>query len=221
MTATSVTWATLLLLYVGFFGWYTSCEGPLTPEEIARYEIVLREMSDSPDGLAKWRTFMESDTGDDFVMLNAIEMRATPTPGPGIEPGETSDAVLARYTRPFLARALRSAAHPVLGGRAAAPALDTWGIAGAEEWTDGGLVRYRSRRDLLEQIVALRDADGPRIHAFKIAAMEKTIAFPLDPWFQLGDPRLVLALVFVVVGLAVQLARARASARSTAATPPP
>jgi hypothetical protein len=219
MNATRVTWATLIVLYAGFFGWYTSCAGPLTPEEIARYERVLAELSDSPEGLAKWRTFMETDTGDDFVMLNAIEMRATPAPGPGIEPGETSDEVLARYTRPFLGRALRSAAHPVLGGRAAAPALDTWGIEGAEEWTDGGLVRYRSRRDLLEQLVALREADAPGIHAFKIAAMEKTIAFPLDPWFQLGDPRLVLALAFVIVGLTVQLAGTRSSARPAAAAP--
>ena len=44
-----------------------------------------------------------------------------------------------------------------------------------------------------------------RIHEYKIAALEKTIAFPLDPWLQLGDPRLVLALVFAVVGQAVSL----------------
>jgi len=43
------------------------------------------------------------------------------------------------------------------------------------------------------------------IHDYKIAAMEKTIAFPVDPWFQLGDPRLLLALVFLVIGLSVQL----------------
>ena len=30
--------------------------------------------------------------------------------------------------------------------------------------------------------------------------MAKTIAFPLDPWFQLGDPRLVMALVLGLVG---------------------
>ena len=38
-------------------------------------------------------------------------------------------------------------------------------------------------------------------------AVEKTIAFPLDPWFQLGDPRLVLALLFLVVGFAWQALR--------------
>jgi hypothetical protein len=49
--------------------------------------------------------------------------------------------VLARYTGPFLGRALRSAAHPVLGGSSATGALDLWGIDGAERWSQGGLVR--------------------------------------------------------------------------------
>ena len=40
-------------------------------------------------------------------------------------------------------------------------------------------------------------------HEFKVAAMEKTIAFPLDPWFQLGDPRLVLALILGMIGFAL------------------
>jgi hypothetical protein len=42
------------------------------------------------------------------------------------------------------------------------------------------------------------------IHAFKVAAIEKTIAFPLDPWFQLGDPRLVLAMLLLIIALLLQ-----------------
>ena len=37
-------------------------------------------------------------------------------------------------------------------------------------------------------------------HEFKVAAMRKTIAFPIDPWMQLGDPRLVLALLLGLIG---------------------
>ena len=33
--------------------------------------------------------------------------------------------------------------------------------------------------------------------------MRKTIAFPIDPWLQLGDPRLVLALVLGLLGCAL------------------
>ena len=33
--------------------------------------------------------------------------------------------------------------------------------------------------------------------------MRKTIAYPIDPWFQLGDPRLVLGLLLGLLGCAL------------------
>jgi hypothetical protein len=195
-------WAALAVFYALFFGWYTSFGGPLTPDEIESYVAALTERGADPVRLERWRRFMEDDTGDDFAMLNAIQLRDTPKQVEGVHPGDTSAEVLTRYTEPFLGRALRSAAHPVLYGFAGRDALDLWGIEGAERWTQGAAVRYRSRRDLMEQAVAV----GPSgIHDFKVAAMEKTIAFPLDPFYQLGDPRFVLALLVAVAGLAWHL----------------
>ena len=56
----------------------------------------------------------------------------------------------------------------------------------------------------MDQIVAM--VDGPPIHNLKIAALEKTIAYPLDPWFHLGDPRVILAFVALVLAKVVTLA---------------
>lgn len=198
------TWFALALVYALFFIWYTPFGGPLSDAEIEHYTEVLNKVSNSPERLKVWVGFMQSDTGGDFAMLNAIELREKPTPGPGIEAGDSSEAVLSKYTTPFLGLALRSAAHPVLMGKAAAPAIDLWGIEGAEHWSQGGLVRYRSRRDLMKQLEAISTSTDLGVHHFKIAAMEKTIAYPLDPWFQLGDPRLVLGLFFLVLGLGGQ-----------------
>jgi hypothetical protein len=207
-------WIALALLYAAFFAWYTPLRGPLTPEEIESFVAILRERDVPEERLTVWIRFMETDTGHDFAMLNAIDLRAVPEPVPGVRPGETSEEVLSRYTRPFLGRALRSASHPILLGRAAAPAMDVWGIEGASEWTHGGLVRYRSRRDVMQQAAALARMGDDNIHAFKMAAMEKTIAYPLDPWFQLGDPRLIVALAFAVIGLGVQAVAASRRARA-------
>lgn len=44
-------------------------------------------------------------------------------------------------------------------------------------------------------------------HEFKVAGIAKTIAYPIDPWFQLGDPRLLLALMFLLIGLVYQALR--------------
>ena len=37
----------------------------------------------------------------------------------------------------------------------------------------------------------------------------KTFAFPVDPWYQVGDPRLVLALLLSTIGFAVASLRGR------------
>jgi hypothetical protein len=37
---------------------------------------------------------------------------------------------------------------------------------------------------------------------FKIAAMKRNFAFPVDPWLNFGDPHLALALIFLVAGSA-------------------
>ena len=192
--------AALLAVYLAFFAWYTSLRGPLSPEEIDHYLGLARGSISSEDGdLERLRGFLESDTGDDFVMVNVIEYREPPTRVPGVEPGDSAADVQAKYMEYMWPALLRRASHPVLMGQAAAPALDVWGVENADHWSMAGLMRYRSRRDLME--VATNPEFGGR-HDFKIAAIAKTIAYPIDPWMQLGDPRLVLGLLLLVVGLA-------------------
>jgi len=65
-----------------------------------------------------------------------------------------------------------------------------------EIWDMGGLVRYRSRRDFLEIVT---DPVFSSKHHFKAAALEKTIAFPVEPDFNLGDPRLLIGLLVLSV----------------------
>jgi hypothetical protein len=199
MTRTQSLWLILFALYGAFFSWYTSFGGPLTDEEITSYMTAFenRQPAPSPDRLATLRKFMEEDTGDDFVMINVIEMYETPMQVEGVEPGESSDDVLAKYMEFMIPELLSRACHPVIYGQAAAPAMDLMNAEGMERWSTGAGMRYRSRRDVLA-ISSNPAFQGS--HEFKIAAMAKTIAFPIDPWMQLGDPRLVLALLFGVIG---------------------
>ena len=78
--------------------------------------------------------------------------------------------------------------------------MDLMNAPGMERWTRGAAMRYRSRRDLME--IATNPAFSGS-HDFKVAAMRKTIAFPVDPWFQLGDPRLLMALFLGLIGCAL------------------
>jgi hypothetical protein len=202
MTGTRWIWLILFAIYAAFFSWYTSFGGPLTDEEIADYVALLesREPPPTPERLAQMRQFMEEDTGDDFVMVNVIHMYEEPLQIEGVEPGETGDEVLAKYMA-YMAPALFSrACHPVLYGLAASLAMDIMNADGMEQWTAGAGMRYRSRRDALE-ITTNPAFQGS--HEFKVAAMAKTIAFPIDPWFHLGDPRILLALLLALIGCAL------------------
>jgi hypothetical protein len=38
-------------------------------------------------------------------------------------------------------------------------------------------------------------------HKYKIAALEKTIAFPVENQFYLGDPRLLIGFILLIIGL--------------------
>jgi hypothetical protein len=212
MTKTRLTWAALGLLYLAFFSWYTSFEDPLSEAEVERYlALLMKARPDaSPEIEAIVREFLETDTGDDFVMWNNIEMRETPLPVEGVEPGETSSEVLAKYMEYMTPALFARACHPVIIGKAASAAPEMFGVEGVRNWTTAAGMRYRSRRDMLE--IATNPAFQGS-HEFKSAALNKTFAFPIDPWFQLGDPRLLLALVFLVVGLGVSWLGARSQAR--------
>ena len=202
-------WLVLAVLYVAFFYWYTSFGGPLTPEEIDHY-VGLMQARDpqargrSAEDVAGVRRFLEADTGDDFVMVNVIELREPPSPVEGVPRSETAGQMLARYMEYMWPALLSRACHPVLMGMAAGPAMDLMGVEDldrAGDWSQAGMMRYRSRRDLLD--IATNPEFAGR-HEFKVAAMAKTIAYPIDPWFHLGDPRILLALLFLVVGFAWQ-----------------
>ena len=199
MTTTTWTWLIIVVIYLAFFSWYTSFEGPMTEAEIGHY-LELSKTQDpdsSAEDLARIRAFMEEDTGDDFVMINVVHLYDTPLQIDGVAPVDTTDDVLAKYMEYMLPAMLSRASHPVFQGPAVSPAMDIMNAKGMEIWSAGAGVRYRSRRDLLE--IGTNTAFAGR-HEFKVAAMVKTIAFPVDPFNYLGDLRLVLALLLGLIG---------------------
>lgn len=209
MTPIRWLWAILIVLYLSFFSWYTSFGGPLTEAEIEHYMSLMAAngQGDDPEARALLRRFMETDTGDDFVMVNVIDLYETPMQIEGVAPGESSPEVLSKYMEYMYPALFSRACHPIFVGSAANEAMDLMNADGMASWTQAAGMRYRSRRDLLE--IASNPAFAGS-HEFKVAAMRKTIAFPIDPWFQLGDPRLVLALLLGLIGFALSwLLRAR------------
>lgn len=189
-------WLIPAALYTAFFSWYTDFGGPLSDEEVNAFVTTLQQRDSNPQRTAELEDFLRKDSGRQFLMVNALEMSDAPLTTKGAQSSETAEQLMARYMEHMIPELLRRACHPVIMGTAVHTALDVLGIDGAEQWSDAAVFRYRSRRSFME-IVANPDLKGR--HHFKLAALNKTIAYPIEPTLYFGDLRLILGLGLLAI----------------------
>ena len=189
-----IVWGVPAVLYALFCFWYTDCGGPLRADEIERYVTAFEGQGASAEQLAGVRRFLEADSGRQFLMVNVMDMADDPPDVEGAAPGESAQQLMNRYMEHMYRELLRRACHPVLMGLAVNRSMDLVGIEGAEEWTMAALMRWRSRRTMME-IVLHPEMRGR--HAFKVAALDKTIAFPIETQLYLSDLRFLLGLMLL------------------------
>ena len=206
------TWLILGSVYIVFFFWYTDIEGALSQEEIQGFlnkheqNIIDNRLSTNLEELQLrmdfLRRFMEEDSGRQFIMVNNIEMDPDPGDVPGANSGESADELLSRYMEHMWPNLFKRASHPIFGGNAIWQSMDLVGIEGAETWDQMALMRYKSRRAFMEIITHPNMMDR---HDFKVAAMQKTIAYPVEPFAYFSDLRIILGMLMVIIGLSIQL----------------
>ena len=200
-------WISLLVVYAGFFFWYTDIGGKLDEKEIefflGKFEENASKNSNSlePEVYSLIKRFMEEDSGRQFLMVNNIDMNDDPEDVEGAEPGESAERLMDRYMEHMYAQLLKRACHPVFAGNAVHPSMDLVGIEGAEIWDQAALMRYKSRRAFMEVVTHPNMLSK---HDFKVAALEKTIAYPVETDLYLSDPRFLLALILIILGLFLQ-----------------
>ncbi|MBW2179335.1 MAG: hypothetical protein JRG81_03030 [Deltaproteobacteria bacterium] len=181
------------MTYIGFSMWHNGLGIPLSEKEIDIYIERFLTINPNIDSkrLETLRVFLKEDDGDDLIMVNAIKLYDKPLQVPDVSPNETSKEVLGRYNNFVMPFLLKRGSYPVLVGYAVMNSIEVWGIENAKEWTMAGVIRYRSRRDMMEMST---NPEFLKVHKFKIAAMEKTIAFPVTPRFVAGGVEIVAAL---------------------------
>tara|TARA_B100001057_G_C22334504_1_gene750862 strand:- start:243 stop:647 length:405 start_codon:yes stop_codon:yes gene_type:complete len=130
---------------------------------------------------------------------------------PGAPPDADGQTLVDLYMEHMIPALLSRASHPVVVGKSVADSLDLLGIEGAEAWSDGVIMRYRSRRTFIDII------DNPEFYArhdFKLAGLEKTIAYPIEPRIYLGDLRLLLGLLTLAITALLDTRLARKELRA-------
>lgn len=191
---TLAIWITAAMAYAIFWCWYVGFKGKISALEVEdTMRLIDSHGFGTPQQLEHLRQFLANDDGKDFVMVNLLHLKT---------PRGESRKKLEAYQKIFLGALLRKAGHPVMMARAAAGNIENVGCDHADDWTAAGMVRYRSRRDFMEM---LPSTVGSEHHGLKLAALEKTLAFPASPWFMLGGPRIVVALAIALCAAGMQL----------------
>ena len=197
-------WISLLVIYSSFFIWYTDLGGKLTDDEIEYYANKFESNALKDGRVIEPRTkellqkFMEEDSGKQFMMVNVIDMSENPIFPDGTVAEESSDVLMNEYMEHMYGELFKRASHPAYFGGAINDSMDLVGIENAEVWETAALFRYKSRRSFLEIVT---NPDMYSKHKYKTASLEKTIALPVENQFYLGDPRLLLGFILLIIAL--------------------
>ena len=191
--STTLIWLIALLTYALFYFWYIGFRSRVTPAEIERTMAILDAGLVDETRKSHLRHFLANDDGKDFVMVNLLELA---------KPRKESSKNLNAYQKIFLGQLLRKAGHPILIARAASGNIENIACQEFDNWTAAGMVRYRSRRDLIEILPA---TIGSEHHELKLSALDKTYAFPASPWFVVGGPKLLVPLLIALIAAVTQL----------------
>ena len=191
--STTLIWLIALLTYALFYFWYIGFRSRVTPAEIERTMAILDAGLVDETRKSHLRHFLANDDGKDFVMVNLLELA---------KPRKESSKNLNAYQKIFLGQLLRKAGHPILIARAASGNIENVACQEFDNWTAAGMVRYRSRRDLMEILPA---TIGSEHHELKLSALDKTYAFPASPWFVVGGPKLLVPLLIALIAAVTQL----------------
>ena len=162
----TLIWLIALLTYALFYCWYIGFRSRVTPAEIERTMAILDAGLVDETRKSHLRHFLANDDGKDFVMVNLLELA---------KPRKESSKNLNAYQKIFLGQLLRKAGHPILIARAASGNIENVACQEFDNWTAAGMVRYRSRRDLMEILPA---TIGSEHHELKLSALDKTLRLP-------------------------------------------
>ena len=202
MSHPSRIWLPIVILYGLFFYWYTDFGGPVTEQEISQLAESMRANGNDEAYIDYITTFFREDTGRQFLMVNNIDTNDSPPSMPGMPADADAEALIAVYMEHMIPELFKRACHPVIVGASVYNAIDVMGINDAESWSDAALFRYRSRRALLE-IIGSPAFRGP--HDYKLAALDKTVAYPIETSLYMGDLRILLGLFSLIIGMSLQL----------------
>lgn len=200
-----MVWIAAAVLYLLFRLWYDNWRGRIRPDEIEA--LIARAEAIWPPGLndmAQIRRFLEEDDGREFLMVNLIRVRPGMVADPVTGRSRSGLSLLKAYFAVFAPTLIATGGLPLLSYRKISGYVDALNVPPDPGWSIAGLMRYRSRRDMMRLAT---DPGFIRAHGLKMAALTHAMAFPAQPISTLvAGPRLAVALVLALAAALAQSA---------------
>jgi len=132
MTSRRKLWLGSVLLYALFISWYTDFDGPLTEAEIQAFIVKTQDqdLGGDPSARGALLEFLRNDTGQQFLMFNAVDLAKNPPEMEGAPPDADAETLIDLYMEHMIPALLSRASHPVVVGKSVADSLDLLGIEG-------------------------------------------------------------------------------------------
>jgi hypothetical protein len=204
-TELMITAVVFALLHLAFLFWYGGKGKPLTVVEVEALLAEIKKRAGKPDSeekspiLQQFRDLTQNDDGREYYMVNLLKFRKKALYPEGSPFGDDPLAANDRYNRAIIPLLLKYGGHPVFLGQVQGRFIHP---DSADDWDQVGMVRYRSRRDMLKMAVEIAGL-GFDIH--KWASLEKTQVFPVKPvvslFFFRGAIAVLLSIVMVFIYL--------------------
>jgi hypothetical protein len=198
-------WILVPVIYAVFSFWYFNWQSPVTSEEVDGFMEAFDKVEGSKHtDRTTFRQFLEEDDGGEFVMLNQVQLHpgevAHPLSG---KPMRASD-LLGEYFGPFALSLFKRGGHPVFQARTVGSNIDSWNADANVGFGTTAMMRYKSRRDLVELVLDPAFADA---HIYKLAAIERTVSYPTRIMMSasLRPPVAVLLVLMLLASLAQNL----------------
>ncbi|MEM9342276.1 MAG: hypothetical protein AAGA87_04470 [Pseudomonadota bacterium] len=204
MNKNAVLLMSLLVALLAFYAWHTPLRGPLSDAEVDAFmatqaETVGTTWADEEE----FEAFLRSDDGRPFVMINLMEYRETAEYPEDYQP-ETDMAgkeagVL--YGQAVLPQLLLRGSYPVARATRYNTIINSVGDT-AGEFESFAMVRYRSRRDLIDMLASDAFSEA-NLH--KWASLENTLVAPSNN--NASFKFIGFIPLFLIVGIGVLLGR--------------
>jgi hypothetical protein len=150
------------------------------------------------------RAFLEADDGREFVMLNLVKAQMEQVEDPKTGQMVQGFDLLKRYSKRFISVLFRTGGHPGMVGRKVGGYIDAWNTEADPDWTIFGLMRYRSRRDMMKLVMDPLFTEG---HSDKLLGTLATFSFPTQRIVSFYlSPRVTVALVLALLAALTHIA---------------